>query len=156
TIYGTYNRFVADIDSDAEAVHRSDAGVPCFVPLRTDDGDDIYNELPTPQDIQACRDLVYAPYHARLNELLQSRITRFGAVVLLDLHSFPSRTAAHCDPSPAQVYLSDDGGRANPGWLTSTVQYGFNHVGLNVARNGRIRGKYIVQHYGTTNPRISA
>jgi N-formylglutamate deformylase len=155
TIYGTYNRFVADIDSTADATHQSNPGIPYFVPLQTDDGETIYNELPTLQDIQARRELVYAPYHARLSELLQSRITRFGSVVLVDLHSLPSRTVADRDPYPAQVYLGDDDSRANAGWLTSTVRYAFTHAGLEVRRNGPIRSRYIVPHYGA-DPRISA
>ena len=143
TIYGTYSRFVADVDTPGDAAS--------LVPAQTPEGEDIYLEPPTPQDLQARRDLVYAPYHARLNELLQSRITRFGSVVLVDLHSFPSRAVGH----PAQVYLGDDAGRANPGWLTGAVQYGFTRAGLDVARNGAVRGRYIARHYGA-QPRVSA
>ncbi|HEY3644585.1 MAG TPA: N-formylglutamate amidohydrolase [Gammaproteobacteria bacterium] len=153
TIYGTYSRFVADVDAPPDAVHPGHPGIPAFIPLKTPEGEPIYSDLPTSQEVQARRDLVYAPYHARLNELLQSRITRFGSVVLVGLHSFPSRLVA-TDIHPAQVYLSDDAGRANPGWLTGTVQHGFSRSGILATRNGALRDRYIVRHY-SAEPRIS-
>jgi|SRR5690242_19496613 len=144
TIYATYSRFVSEIDSPGDPAS--------LVPSHTPEGEDIYVEPPTITDLRARHDLVYAPYHTRLNELLQSRITRFGSVVLVDLHSFPSRAVTR---DPAQVYLSDHAGRANPGWLTGTVQHAFGRSGIHVARNGALRGRYIVPHYGA-EPRVSA
>lgn len=155
TIYGTYNRFVADIDLALDVGQSGNPAIPSFVPLRAPDGEAIYIEPPTPQEIQARRDLVYAPYHARLNELLQSRITRFGSVVLVDLHSFPSKPPAGSHFSPVEVHLGDDHGNANPGWLTAAAQYAFTRAGMGISRNGRIRGQYIVPHYGSL-PRVSA
>jgi N-formylglutamate deformylase len=155
TIYGTYSRFVADIDSAVDTVHPAHPRIPLFVPLKTPHGEDIYTQLPTPQEVQARRALVYAPYHARLNELLQSRITRFGSVVLVDLHSFPSQSGADRAIRPAQVVVGDDGGRANPGWLTGAVRHAFTHAGLGVSRDDPFRGDYIVRHYGAL-PRVSA
>jgi N-formylglutamate deformylase len=147
TIYGTYSRFVADVDAPPEGAS--------FVTLETPDGSPVYSEPPTPQDIQARRELVYAPYQARLNELLQSRLTRFGNVVLVSLHSFSSQSlSGHHDPV-RQVYLGDDMGRANPGWLTGAAQHAFSHAGLTTSRNQPFRGNYSVRHYGAL-PRISA
>jgi N-formylglutamate amidohydrolase len=139
----------------ADAVHPAHPGIPSFVPLKAPNGEDIYTEPPTPQDIQARRALVYAPYHARLSELLQSRITRFGAVTLVDLHSFPSQSLADRGNHSALVYIGDDGGRTNPGWLTGAARHAFTHAGLSVSRNHPFRGEYIVKHYGT-QPRVSA
>jgi N-formylglutamate deformylase len=152
TIYGTYSRFVADIDAPAGGSNPRTIDTP-FVPLKTPNGDDVYTQPPTQHDIQMRRDLVYAPYHARLSELLQSRITRFGSVALVDLHSFPSRIVT--DDGSTQVYLGDDGGRANPGWLTAAARHAFTHAGLTTSRNRPFRGDYIVKHYGGL-PRVSA
>lgn len=154
TIYGTYNRFVADLDAPAD-LQRPVAGERTFVALKTPDGEDIYTEPPTGQELRARHDLVYAPYHARLSELLQSRITRFGSVILVDLHSFPSDATELGEQGSKQVYLGDDGGRANPGWLTGTLQHSFTNAGYSVARNGIFHGNYIVGHYGNL-PRVSA
>ncbi|HEX4300004.1 MAG TPA: N-formylglutamate amidohydrolase [Gammaproteobacteria bacterium] len=154
TIYGTYSRFVADIDAPAEGSNPRTIDTS-FVPLKTPNGDDVYTEPPTPHDIQMRRDLVYAPYHARLSELLQSRITRFGNVALVDVHSFPSHIFQEQQLLSRQIYLGDDGGRANPGWLTGAAQHAFTHAGLSVSRNGPFRDGYIVGHYGGL-PRVSA
>jgi len=147
TIYGTYSRFVADVDASPEGAS--------FVALETPDGEPVYSQPPTPQDIHTRRELVYAPYQARLNELLQSRITRFGNVVFVDLHSFPSHLLHGQRRLDQQVYLGDDLGRTNPGWLTSAAQYSFNRAGLTTSRNDPFRGNYSVQHFGA-QPRVSA
>jgi N-formylglutamate deformylase len=148
TIYGTYSRFVADID--ATAVDAS------FVALKAPNGEDVYADPPMPQEIHTRRALVYAPYHARLSELLQSRITRFGAVVLVDLHSFPAYSSQEQRCLDQQIYLGDNGGRANPGWLTAAAEHAFTRAGLSVARDDPDRsGGHIVRHYGDL-PRVSA
>jgi N-formylglutamate deformylase len=154
TIYGTYSRFVADIDAPADGANPRVIDTS-FVALKTPGGEDVYTEPPSPQEIHTRRDLVYAPYHARLSELLQSRITRFGNVVLVDAHSFPSHGFQQERQLSQQVYLGDDGGRANPGWLTAAVQHAFTHAGFSVSRNDPFRGGHIVKHYGA-QPRVSA
>jgi N-formylglutamate amidohydrolase len=154
TIYGTYSRFVADIDAPADVAYPQ-AGQGSFVALKTPDGEDIYNEPPTVQELYTRRELVYAPYHARLSELLQSRITRFGSVILVDLHSFPPQAAELRGHQPRQVYLGDDKGRANPGWLTGTLRHSFTHAGYSVAIDDALHGNYIVGHYGNL-PKVSA
>ncbi|HEY4128695.1 MAG TPA: N-formylglutamate amidohydrolase [Gammaproteobacteria bacterium] len=156
TIYGTYSRFVADVNeapgrktfpgvhgaSDASAVSTR------FVATETAWGDDIYRKPPTPEEIETRRELVHAPYHARLSELLQSRITRFGGVVLIDAHSTPSRADLHHPELTSDVYLGDAGGRANSGWLTNTFVEAFRHTGHSTVRNNPFRGGYIIDHYG--------
>ena len=81
--------------------------------------------------------------------------TRFGNVALLDIHSFPSCTVPDRRPLSEQIYLGDNGGRANPGWLTGAAQHAFTHAGLTVSRNVPVHGGYIVGHYGGL-PRVSA
>lgn len=156
TIYGTYSRFVADINRppDDKPLYpgRYETG---FVALKTFWGEDIYSRPPSPEEIKQRRDLVHAPYHARLLELLQSRITRFGGVVLIDAHSVASKANLLHGALTDDIYLGDRDGRSNSGWLTAAMEKSFQHAGLKVRRNNPYKGGYITEHYGAL-PRVAA
>jgi N-formylglutamate amidohydrolase len=149
TIYATYSRFVADLNRppDDRPLYpgRFETGI---VALKTFWGEDIYQTPPVPEEIARRRELVHAPYHARLLELLQSRITRFGGVVLIDAHSVASRANLLHGALEHDIYLGDRDGRSNSGWLTATVEKGFKAAGLRVVRNHPYKGGYITEHYG--------
>lgn len=150
TIYATYSRFVADLNRppDDKPLYpgRFETGV---VPLKTFWGEDIYCTPPGPEEIERRRTMVHAPYHSRLLEMLQSKITRFGGVVLIDAHSVASRQNLLHGKLEHDIYLGDRDGQTNSGWLTGVVERGFKELGLRVVRNRPYKGGYITEHYGT-------
>lgn len=156
TIYGTYSRFVADVNRppDDKPLYpgRYETG---FVAQKTFWGEDIYHTPPDAHEIRQRRELVHAPYHARLLELLQSRITRFGGVALIDAHSVASRANLLHGPLSHDVYLGDRDGKSNSGWLTAVMEKSFRQSGLSVVRNNPYKGGYITEHYGSL-PRVAA
>lgn len=156
TIYATYSRFVADLNRppDDKPLYpgRYETG---FVALKTFWGEDIYQTPPNQEEITRRRDMVHAPYHARLLELLRSRITRFGSVVLIDAHSVASRANLLHSELKDDVFLGDRDGSSNPGWLTDTAEREFKGAGLRVVRNNPYKGGYITDHYGKM-PRVAA
>ncbi len=149
TIYATYSRFVADLNRppDDKPLYpgRYETG---FVALKTFWGEDIYQTAPNQEEIVRRRDMVHAPYHARLLELLRSRITRFGSVVLIDAHSVASRANLLHGELKDDIYLGDRDGASNPGWLTDAAEREFKGAGLKVVRNKPYKGGYITDHYG--------
>src|SRR5690242_11588001 len=156
TIYAAYSRFVADLNRppDDKPLYpgRYETG---FVALKTFWGDEIYRTPPSPEEISRRRELVHAPYHARLQELLQNRITRFGGVVLIDAHSVASRANKLHAELRDDIYLGDRDGRTNSGWLTAAVEQGFRTAGHGVVRNDPYKGGYITDHYGAM-PQVAA
>jgi N-formylglutamate deformylase len=156
TLYATYSRFVADLnrppDDKPLDPGRFETGI---VALKTFWGDEIYRTPPVPEEITRRREVVHAPYHARLLELLQSRITRFGAVVLIDAHSVASRANLLHGALADDIYLGDRDGGSNPGWLTEAAERGFRAAGLKVVRNQPYKGGYITDHYGRI-PEVAA
>ncbi len=156
TIYATYSRFVADLNRppDDRPLYpgRFETG---FVALKTFWGEDIYHRPPAKEEINRRRDMVHAPYHARLSELLQSRITRFGGCVLIDAHSVSSRENLLHPKLEHDIYLGDRDGKSNSGWLTQSVERGFASAGRTVRRNDPYKGGYITEHYGAM-PRVAA
>jgi N-formylglutamate amidohydrolase len=149
TIYATYSRFVADLNRPPDNTPlypgRFETG---FVALKTFWGEDIYRTPPSDEEIARRRELVHAPYHAKLLELLQAKIARFGRVVLIDAHSVASRANQVHAALEDDIYLGDRDGTSNGGWLTASVEQAFREQKLKVVRNNPYKGGYITQHYG--------
>lgn len=156
TIYATYSRFVADLNRppDDKPLYpgRFETG---FVALKTFWGEDIYHTPPHAEEIARRRTQVHAPYHAKLRELLDSRIARFGGVVLIDAHSVASRANKLHGELKDDVYLGDRDGSTNSGWLTGHVENAFRAAGCKVVRNDPYKGGYITDHYGKL-PQVAA
>ncbi|MDE2139030.1 MAG: N-formylglutamate amidohydrolase [Gammaproteobacteria bacterium] len=149
TIYATYSRFVADLNRPPDDAPlypgRFETG---FVALRTFWGEEIYRAPPPKAEIEQRRALVHTPYHARLLELLQAKIRKFGRAVLIDAHSVASRANLLHSALTDDIFLGDRDGRSNSGWLTEVAETAFRAQGLRVARNRPYKGGYITDHYG--------
>lgn len=149
TIYATYSRFVADLNRPPDDAPlypgRFETG---FVALKTFWGEEIYRTPPDRTEIERRRQLVHAPYHAKLLQLLQAKIARFGRAVLIDAHSVASRASLLHGALTDDIFLGDRDGRSNSGWLTEIADTAFRAQGLRVARNRPYKGGYITDHYG--------
>lgn len=149
TIYATYSRFVADLNRPPDDTPlypgRFETG---FVALKTFWGEEIYLRPPTTDEIERRRVSVHAPYHARLLELLQAKISKFGYAVLIDVHSVASRANLVHDELKDDIFLGDRDGRSNVGWLTTIAEQAFRTQGYRVVRNHPYKGGYITEHYG--------
>ena len=149
TIYATYSRFVADLNRPPDDAPlypgRFETG---FVALKTFWGEEIYRTPPGQTEIERRRQIVHAPYHAKLLELLQAKIARFGRAVLIDAHSVASRASLLHGALTDDILLGDRDGRSNSGWLTEVADAAFRAQGFRVARNRPYKGGYITDHYG--------
>lgn len=148
-LFATYSRFVADLNRppDDRPLYPGRFETGC-VAFQTFWGESIYRVPPPQPDVDRRRDQVHAPYHAKLLELIDARIRRFGKVVLLDVHSVPSRANLLHGALTGQVYLGDRDGHSCAPWLTDTIEQAFRGAGLMVTRNDPYKGGYITDHYG--------
>ncbi len=88
------------------------------------------------------------PYHRRLDELLHERRARFGAVLLLDLHSMPTEVTLARGRRALDVAVGDCHGRSCAPGLTAEVEAALAAAGLCCARNQPYAGGYITETYG--------
>ncbi len=95
---------------------------------------------------------VWRPYHARLDDLIQDSLSRFGQAVLLDIHSMPHEALDGVMRRPGQrrpdVVLGDRFGASASGEIIDRLDEAFSAAGLTVSRNSPFAGAYIAQHYG--------
>lgn len=149
TIHATWSRFLADLNRPPEPRElypgRFETGL---VARETFWGDTIWQEPPTEDEIAGWKRAVHAPYHARLQQLLDETRERHGRAVLIDCHSVASRASKLHDELADDIYLGDRDGETNPGWLTDTVDEAFRRAGYRVVRNTPYKGGYITDHYG--------
>lgn len=119
-------------------------------------GEEIWRVPPTPDEIAARCETYFRPYHRRLQALLEDSLSRFGSVLLLDLHSVASgpnriaRTLAH------EIFLGDRDGITAPPIVRASFTEAYLEEGLRVSANDPYKGGYITAHYGTSYPGVCA
>jgi N-formylglutamate amidohydrolase len=88
------------------------------------------------------------PYHRRLEALCRERRARFGAVLLLDLHSMPTEVTLARGRRALDVAVGDCHGRSCAPDLAAEVEAALAAAGLRCARNQPYAGGYITETYG--------
>jgi N-formylglutamate deformylase len=149
TLYATYSRFVADLNRtpDDTPLYPGRFETGC-VALQTFWGEEIYSVPPSADEITRRRELVHMPYHAKLLELIESKIGLFGRAILIDAHSVASRANRVHGDLKGHIYLGDRDAQTCAPWLVDTVERGFVQFGYTVVRNQPYKGGYITAHYG--------
>ena len=131
----------------------SDAGQPIasakvrsglgLVPRRTSQAGELWSRRLTGAEVEARIAADHRPYHAALGETLAAARARFGAAVLLDLHSMPSIAGA---ASP-QLVLGDRFGRAAAARFVHRLEAEVEAAGLRVALNSPYAGGHILDRH---------
>lgn len=151
TIIRTHiSRTVIDVNRDPSGVSLYPGQATTgLCPVTTFDGEPLYLDGLSPDDIDARRLLYFEPYQAAL----QSEIVRLrqshSQVVLYDCHSIRSRIPRLFDGDLPHFNIgTNDGKSCDPGLARAVVEIceaadGFGHV-----VNGRFKGGYITRVYG--------
>lgn len=85
----------------------------------------------------------HRPYHAEIAAALTSAKRRFGAALLLDVHSMPPLN----DKNAPGIVIGDRFGAGAASWLTEAAVVFFQSQGLRVAINAPYPGGHIVGHH---------
>lgn len=119
------------------------------IPRRTGDGLDLYDRPLTLAEARARLSVVHTPYHAALSDLMRSTRERYGAAVLVDWHSMPSRAVAGARGARGpDVVLGDRHGASCNARLTRRLTRLFEAAGWRVALNRPYAGGYTTQTWG--------
>jgi N-formylglutamate deformylase len=112
----------------------------------------------SPSEVQARIDKVYLPYHAALDELIESTRARFGMVWHLNWHSMKSKGNAMTPDGDVMrrvdAIVSDADGRTASPDVTRFVAYTLRGLGMRVAVNDPYKGGTIVRRIGAPARRI--
>ena len=149
-LHATYSRFVVDLNRPGRASARLYPGrfETGLVPERTFQGERVFTEPPTAEEVEERRARYHAPYHRRLQELIDALRLRFGIAYVIDAHSVASGANLIHDALTEDIYLGDRDGETCEPWLVDLVAEQFAALGLRVARNDPYKGGHITDHYG--------
>jgi len=144
-----YSRFVVDLNRPPEprALYpgRFETGL---VALQTFQGEAIWAHQPGEAEIARRRERYFEPYHRKLEQVLASKLERFGHVWLIDAHSIASRPTRMHDSLEQDIYLGNrDGTSCEDAWF-EFVAAQFEARGMSVSRNYPYKGGYITDFYG--------
>ncbi|SDY73249.1 N-formylglutamate deformylase [Citreimonas salinaria] len=93
---------------------------------------------------------VWAPYHARLQQLLDDAHDAHGEAILIDCHSMPHEAVASLARGGrrAEVVIGDRFGASAGAGIVDRIEAAFVAQGFVVARNAPFAGAYTTQQYG--------
>lgn len=114
-----------------------------LVPRRTSQLGELWRRRLGGDEVEARIAADHRPYHAALAEALAAARARFGAAVLLDLHSMPSLGGA----GAAQVVIGDRFGRAAAARFVHRVEAEVEAAGLRHALNTPYAGGHILDRH---------
>jgi len=160
TLWPFHSRYVVDLNRAPDGAELyPGASNTELCPLTTFDGDPVYREgeEPNADEIEARRQLYWAPYHIALQEELLRLRERHGVAVLWEAHTIRSEVPRFFDGVLPDLNLGTvDGASCAPalrerlGARLAGVD-GYRHV-----VDGRFKGGYIARAYGEPDHGVHA
>ncbi|TIX50778.1 N-formylglutamate amidohydrolase [Alteraurantiacibacter aquimixticola] len=119
-----------------------------LVPRRLPGMGELWKSRLDPEELDARIELVHRPYHGMLAQALETLRDRWGAALLLDIHSMPplGSKAGH-DPAPDFV-IGDRYGSSCGAHLSLAAFHHFDAEGRRAAHNRPYAGGYVLDRHG--------
>lgn len=118
-----------------------------LVPRRLPGLGEIWNRRMALSELNARIRHVHAPYHGALSRTLGDIADRWGAALLLDLHSMPPLRRKHRQEKPVHFVLGDRfGASAHDTIIASAIRH-LADVGGSVAHNRPYAGGYVLDRH---------
>ncbi|WP_083634892.1 N-formylglutamate amidohydrolase [Maricaulis sp. W15] len=151
-VFVDVNRAVGEIDpgmfsdrvpaDDVQPSRRAASGLG-VIPRIGADGRTLYRRRLRFAEAQARLARFYHPYHQALQNEIAALRSRFGCVVLADMHSMPALSAHGAD-----IVLGDRFGTSCSDVVIDRVEALFRDLGFVTVRNNPYAGGYVTEHYG--------
>ena len=149
TVRATFHRYVIDANRGADdASLYPGQNTTGLVPLTDFDGEAIWTEAPTSQDIAHRKHQFHSPYHAALADEIARVRARHGVAILYDCHSIRSHIPFLFDGTLPDFNIGTNSGAACDPRLESAVFDLCAATGRTHVLNGRFKGGWTTRHYG--------
>jgi len=126
-----------------------------LVPRRLASHGELWRRRWSQRDIAARIAADHAPYHNAIGGALARLRDRFGAALLLDLHSMPPLAPVE-GIAPPQIVIGDRFGRAAADALSHAAIAAVQAMGYRTALNHPYAGGYVLERHGRPDRGISA
>ncbi|MEW6598075.1 MAG: N-formylglutamate amidohydrolase [Pseudomonadota bacterium] len=118
------------------------------IPKLSASGREIYGQRLVAREIERRLALAHRPYHAALEQVVQTAVKAHGCALLLDWHSMPSSAARMGGGAAPDVVLGDFHGLSCAPSVIDGIEAFFTRQGYRCQRNQPYAGGYIMERYG--------
>ena len=159
-LIANYSRYVVDLNRspDSRALYDAVPTSPVCAAV-TFTGDSIYlaDQAPAPAEIRERVESYWRPYHAQIEDELQRMVDQFGYAVLWDAHSVASEVPGLFAGVLPEFNLGTRDGAACPRHVGDALLQLLTEDGeFGAVLDGRFKGGYITEHYGSPAQKIFA
>lgn len=130
----------------ASAKVRGGLGV---IPRRVFRGGDIWRGGVSAEAFEARLSTVHRPWHMTIAAQLEALLERFGAAILIDLHSMPPIPARQGEPPPPEIVIGDLFGRSARGQFSRAALAVAERHGFRATLNTPYAGGHILARHGS-------
>ncbi|WP_226016673.1 N-formylglutamate amidohydrolase [Novosphingobium sp. FKTRR1] len=141
-----HQSFPAAKTAAPSAIHRARSGLG-LVPRRLPALGDVWRSRLEPDELAARINNVHVPYHEALGTMLEAVCARWGAVLLIDLHSMPPLASAGPGDVPPRLVVGDRFGAACDGTIVSAMFAALTESRWPVAHNRPYAGGYVLERH---------
>lgn len=158
TVRATFHRYVIDANRDPSGTSLYPGqNTTGLVPLTDFDGQPLWLDPPTEDEIAQRRAAYHAPYHATLKAEVKRVRARHGVAVLYDCHSIRSEIPYLFDGTLPDFNIGTNSCTSCDPRVTQTVAAICESVpGTTTITNGRFKGGWTTRRYGAPAQNIHA
>lgn len=127
-----------------------------LIPRRLTGLGEIWRERHTKAEVAERIAAIHEPYHRAVSDALSAIRRRWGAALLLDLHSMPPLKKRHPDDQPAEFVIGDRFGTSSDGMLSAAALRYFARHERRAAHNRPYAGGYVLDRHGKPSLGIHA
>jgi len=118
-----------------------------LVPRRLPQLGEIWTEQISGEQLAARIDGIHRPYHQALAQALETVRDRWGAALLIDLHSMPPLPAKHDGDQPAEIVIGDRFGASSDAMLVASAFAYLARQERGAAHNRPYAGGYVLDRH---------
>lgn len=119
-----------------------------LIPRRLTGIGEIWSDRLTASEVDERVAGIHEPYHRAVADTLTAIRRRWGAALLLDLHSMPPLRKRHPDDLPAEFVIGDRFGASSEGLLSAAALRYFARHDRRAAHNRPYAGGYVLDRHG--------
>ncbi len=149
TVRATFHRYVIDANRDPSGVSLYPGqNTTTLVPLTDFDGNGIWDQPPSDEEIAECLAAFHTPYHATLAAELERVRAIYGIAVLHDCHSIRSTIPYLFDGVLPDMNLGTNNGTTCAPEIEAAADEFAASSPYSTVLNGRFKGGWTTRHYG--------
>ena len=157
TVRATFHRYVIDANRgpEDESLYPGQ-NTTGLVPVTDFDGNPIWTEEPSPEDVAGRLARFHAPYHAALSAEIERVRAKHGVAILYDCHSIRSVIPFLFDGVLPDFNIGTANGTSCAPAIEAAAQEVAASTGRSWVVNGRFRGGWTTRHYGRPQDGVHA